>query len=94
MNKGINKDEMLKLIEKIEMYRLEEVKLQSNIKSVLENMKVYLKDSNYKTIASRLEMLYLDFDTSISNKEKYVQLILKIISSYEDFENKIVDKLQ
>lgn len=94
MDKGINKDEMLMMIKKIEMYKNEEIKLQSYIKSVLESMKQNLNDTNYKTLDSRLEMLYMDFETSIKNKDNYSRLILNIINSYDNFEENLIDKLQ
>lgn len=94
MNKGINKDEMLALVDKIEMYKIDEIKLQTYIKFILDSMKQNLKDTNYKTLNSRLEMLYIDFETSIKNKDYYSQLILNIIDSYDKFSENVIDKLQ
>lgn len=94
MERGINKEELLKLTGKIEMYLQEEIKLQNSIKNILEEMLVNLNDNNSKTLKSRLEILYLDFDISISNKRKYIELILNVIKSYELFADNINEKLQ
>ena len=94
MDKGINKNEMLLLADKIEMYRSEELKLQESIKSVLDELKLCIQDDNFKTFSSRLNSLYEDFETSIINKERYTELVLKIVNSYEAKEKEIINSVK
>ena len=86
MDKGINKAELLKLVEKIDMYMQEEISLQNQIKTVIDDLNKNLKDKNYNVINSRLSLLYDDFSASIICKKNYKKSILNVISSYENME--------
>lgn len=83
MEKGINKDEFLLVIEKVKMYRDEEASLIEKIRTELNQTYKNYQDKNYQTLLDKINSLYLDFDTSIKNKDRYIDFLYNVVSSYE-----------
>lgn len=82
--KGIDENELLNLIKKIEMYRKEEQQIQEKIKSEFDIIISNYEDSNKNTFKKKLDNLYSDFETSLKTKDNYMDLLNNVIKSYKE----------